>query len=188
MITIESPRAMDVAEAGLARAALVRYLRLARAVVGIEGEVHVLLADDATLRRLNRQFRGMDKPTDVLSFPAPPLGVFSAEKELAGDLAISLETAARQAKRFGHALKDEVHILVLHGLLHIAGFDHEQDEGQMAAREAELRSELGLPGGLIERASLRKKANTGVLPHHRLAALAQDRDAGVRDGSKKVRA
>lgn len=139
-------------EAGLARAPLLRFLRLARAAVGVEGEVHVLLADDATLRRLNRQFRGKDKPTDVLSFPAATPTVFFAEKELAGDLAISLETATRQAKHFGHKLGDEVRVLMLHGLLHLAGFDHEQDAGQMAAREAELRSELGLPGGLIERA------------------------------------
>ena len=138
-------------QAGLARAALLRFLRLARAAVGLEGEVHVLLADDATLRRLNRQFRSKDKATDVLSFPAGASTAFFAEKELAGDLAISLETAARQAKKFGHALGDEVRVLMLHGLLHLAGFDHEQDEGQMAARERELRSELGLPGGLIER-------------------------------------
>ena len=154
MITIEPPRGMDAqAEAGLARTQLLRFLRLARAAVGIDGEVHVLLADDATLRRLNRQFREKDKATDVLSFPAGSSTVFFAEKELAGDLAISLETAARQAKRFGHKLGDEVRVLMLHGLLHLAGFDHEQDEGQMAARERELRSELGLPGGLIERVS-----------------------------------
>ncbi|HXE08735.1 MAG TPA: rRNA maturation RNase YbeY [Acidobacteriaceae bacterium] len=182
MITIEAPRGMDVmAEAGLTRAALLRYLRLARAAVGIEGEVHVLLADNATLRRLNRQFRGKDKPTDVLSFPAAPSGVFSAEKDLAGDLAISLVTAARQAKQFGHTLSDEVRVLMLHGLLHLAGFDHEQDEGQMAVREAELRSELGLPGGLIERVARKKKANTGV--------LRSPQDDGFRGGSrKKVRA
>lgn len=149
MITIEPPRGMDTA--ALKRAALLRFLRLARAAVGIDGEVHVLLADDATLRRLNRQFRSKDKATDVLSFPAGASTAFFAEKELAGDLAISLETAARQAKRFGHTIGDEVRVLMLHGLLHLAGFDHEQDQGQMAAREAELRSELGLPGGLIER-------------------------------------
>jgi probable rRNA maturation factor len=162
MITIEPPRGTDrPAESGMTRAALLRFLRLARASVGVEGEVHVLLADDATLRRLNRQFRGKNKPTDVLSFPAGSSGVFSAQKELAGDLAISLDIAARQAKHFDHTLGDEVRVLILHGLLHLAGFDHEQDEGQMAAREAELRSELGLPGGLIERASVRKAKAVG---------------------------
>lgn len=151
-----------VARQGLARAPLLRFLRLARAAVGLEGEVHVLLADDATLRRLNRQFRGKDKTTDVLSFPSVAGSAFHIEKEQAGDLAISLETAARQAKNFSHTLGDEVRVLMLHGLLHLAGFDHEQDEGQMAAREAELRSELGLPGGLIERVQKHKPVRKRV--------------------------
>ena len=120
----------------------------ARAAVGIEGEVHVLLADDKTLRRLNRQFRGKDRATDVLSFPAVESGA-----GVAGDLAISLETAARQAKQYGHSLRDEVRVLLLHGVLHLAGFDHERDRGEMAAREAALRRELGLAVGLIGRVS-----------------------------------
>ena len=62
---------------------------------------------------------------------------------VAGDLAISLETAARQAAQFGHSLRDEVRVLLLHGVLHLAGFDHEADAGEMAAREAELRREWG---------------------------------------------
>jgi len=73
--------------------------------------------------------------------------------ELAGDLAISLETAARQAIRFGHTLAEEVRILLLHGLLHLAGFDHETDAGEMSIREADLREELGLPAGLIARST-----------------------------------
>jgi len=121
--------------------------------VGIEGEVHVLLAGDATLRRLNRQFRGKNVATDVLSFPAVESGA-----GVAGDLAISLETAARQAKQFGHSLRDEVRVLLLHGVLHLAGFDHERDAGEMAAREAELRRELRVETGLIARA----KAGKGV--------------------------
>ena len=83
----------------------------------------------------------------MLSFPAgdgKAVGV-------AGDLAISLETAARQAARFGHSLRDEVRVLLLHGVLHLAGFDHEADAGEMAAREAELRRELGLETSLIAR-------------------------------------
>jgi probable rRNA maturation factor len=140
---------------GLSAAGLRRFLRAAQQAVGLEGEVHVLLADDATLRRLNRTFRGKDKATDVLSFPAGPTTVFFGDPgapQLAGDLAISLETAARQAERFGHALRDEVRVLLLHGVLHLAGFDHETDTGEMAAREAELRERLGLTAGLIARA------------------------------------
>jgi probable rRNA maturation factor len=143
-------------ELGLSKAGLARFLNQARAAVGLEGEVHVLLADDTTLRRLNRTFRGKDKATDVLSFPAGPTTVFFGDPkspELAGDLAISLETAARQAKQYGHSLRDEVRVLLLHGVLHLAGFDHERDRGEMAAREAALRRELGLAVGLIGRVS-----------------------------------
>ncbi len=107
----------------------------------------MLLTSDATLRRLNREFRGKDKATDVLSFPA----AHEAGNEHAGDLAISLQTAARQARTQGHTLNDEVRVLLLHGLLHLAGMDHEADKGEMAAREAELRAELRLPVGLIAR-------------------------------------
>jgi probable rRNA maturation factor len=124
--------------------------------VGIDGEVHVLLADDKTLRRLNRQFRGKDEATDVLSFPAAQVGAGSGAG-VAGDLAISLETAARQAEQYGHSLRDEVRVLLLHGVLHVAGFDHETDRGEMATREAELRRELGLKAGLIGRVNETKK-------------------------------
>ena len=154
MITLEPPRrlageAKPWQKLGLSQAGLARFLNRARAAVGIEGEVHVLLADDATLRRLNRQFRGKNKATDVLSFPAGD----AVARGVAGDLAISLETAARQAARFGHSLRDEVRVLLLHGVLHLAGFDHEADAGEMAAREAELRRKLGLETGLIARVS-----------------------------------
>jgi probable rRNA maturation factor len=109
--------------------------------------VDVLLADDRTLRRLNRDFRAKDKATDVLSFPAAK----ELRAELAGDLAISVETAARQAREHGHSLRDEVRVLLLHGLLHLNGMDHETDRGEMAAREAELRERLRLKSGLIAR-------------------------------------
>lgn len=149
MITIEPPRSGDTADRALSKAGLARFLNRARDAVGLAGAVYVLLADDATLRRLNRTFRGKNKPTDVLSFPASG----EAGSRIAGDLAISLETAARQAAQYGHCLRDEVRILLLHGTLHLAGFDHETDTGEMAAREAELRTELGLPSSLIARAT-----------------------------------
>ena len=155
MITIELPPTIAASPGhGLSKAGLARFLNLARAAVGLDGEVHVLLADDATLRGLNKKFRGKDKATDVLSFPASVTTVFFGDPkgpELAGDLAISLETAARQAARFGHSLRDEVRVLLLHGVLHLAGLDHEVDKGEMAARETELRHELGLPTSLIAR-------------------------------------
>lgn len=132
------------------------FLQDAAAAAKLRGEVSVLLTGDRALRRLNRQFRHKDKPTDVLSFPAPE----TAHSGMAGDLAISVETAARQAQELGLPLAEELQILLLHGLLHLAGYDHEQDSGQMARREAALRRRFGLAHGLIERtaAASRKAA------------------------------
>lgn len=147
MITIDSPD-----RTGLSKSGLARFLNRARAAADLQGEVDVLLSDDATLRRLNKTFRGKNKPTDVLSFPAAENG-----QHVAGDLAISLETAARQATAYGHSLRDEVRILLLHGILHLSGLDHEIDSGEMATREAALRRELHLPTTLIERATQPKR-------------------------------
>jgi probable rRNA maturation factor len=143
MITIEPSFDSTLSPSGLTR-----FLNRARTAVGLKGAVDVLLAGDSALRQLNKNFRGKNKPTDVLSFPTPP----EIAKQHAGDLAISLETAARQAKTYGHTLRDEVRILILHGLLHLSGQDHETDNGEMAARESKLRRELLLPTTLIERA------------------------------------
>ncbi|HEY3626112.1 MAG TPA: rRNA maturation RNase YbeY [Terracidiphilus sp.] len=130
---------------------LSRFLGEAQASVRLQGQVSVLLTTDRNIRRLNRQFRGQDKATDVLSFPAAE----AAAQEVAGDLAISVPTALRQAREQGHTLGVEIKVLILHGLLHLAGFDHERDTGQMARRERLLRGRLGLPQGLIERAAER---------------------------------
>ena len=145
MITIESAPGLE--PPAVSAPALTRFLHRARFAVGLKGHVDVLLTTDATLRRLNRDFRGENKPTDVLSFPAPP----AFADQHAGDLAISLETAARQAASHDHPLTAEVKVLLLHGLLHLAGLDHETDQGEMAARETLLRAELRLPATLIER-------------------------------------
>jgi probable rRNA maturation factor len=161
MITLEAPhgkagQSKAWAALGLSPSGLARFLNRARAAAGVPGEVHILLAGDRTLRRLNRTFRHKDRPTDVLSFPAGASTVFFGEPnapELSGDLAISLDTAARQAARLGHSLRDELRILILHGLLHLAGLDHETDSGEMAAREAELRVQLRLAPTLIARAA-----------------------------------
>ena len=145
MITIDlAPRS---ANHSLSTYGLSRFLNRARLAVGLCGQVDVLLTGDATLRQLNRTFRAKNKPTDVLSFPAPS----EFAKKHAGDLAISLETAARQATTYGHTLRDEIKVLILHGLLHLSGEDHEADNGEMATREATLRHELRLPATLIER-------------------------------------
>jgi probable rRNA maturation factor len=130
--------------------ALAGFLREARTAVRLPGEVSVLLTSDAALRRLNRRFRGKNKTTDVLSFPAEG----PAAEELAGDLAISVAAACRQGAACGHSLGTELKVLILHGLLHLAGYDHESDYGRMARRERLLRRRLGLPVGLIERAGI----------------------------------
>ena len=148
MITIEPPSSLSIS--ALSKSGLTRFLNRARVAVGLQGNVDVLLADDPTLRRLNKTFRRKNKATDVLSFPAPD----EISNDHAGDLAISLETANRQATTYGHSLRDEVRILLLHGLLHLSGLDHEIDNGEMASREAELRLELGLSNSLIERVSM----------------------------------
>jgi probable rRNA maturation factor len=103
-----------------------------------------LLTGDAELRGLNGRFRGKDEATDVLSFPTGGRGRL-------GDIAISLGRARLQAREFGHSTETEVRVLMLHGLLHLLGMDHEADAGRMARAEKRWRTRLGLPGGLIER-------------------------------------
>ncbi len=133
-----------------------RYLSDAQAAVGLLGQVTVLLTTDATIRDLNRRFRGKDKATDVLSFPAKPLQNTKPAERVAGDVAISVETARKQAAEQGHALGIELRVLILHGLLHLAGYDHEADAGRMQRRERQLRAKLELPQGLIERVSVKR--------------------------------
>jgi probable rRNA maturation factor len=147
MINIDPPSNPLAELPTISRSGLTRFLNRARVAVGLSGEVDVLLTSDAAMKRLNKSFRGKNKATDVLSFPAP-----DEVEGVAGDLAISLETAARQAAEHGHSLRDEVRILLLHGLLHLDGEDHETDKGEMAAREMALRKTLRLRDGLIERA------------------------------------
>jgi probable rRNA maturation factor len=130
---------------------LARFLASARAAVRLKGDVTVQLTTDTAIRKLNRQFRGLNKATDVLSFPAQGLGA----ERIAGDLAIGVPTARRQAAEQGHSLSTEIKVLILHGLLHLSGYDHETDGGKMARRERLLRARLGLPQGLIERTEVR---------------------------------
>ena len=129
----------------LSRLALARFANKAQRATGLSGEVNILLTGDVEMQRLNLQFRRMDQPTDVLSFP-------SAHQPQGGDIAISIQTARTQAAGIGHDLLTEVKVLILHGMLHLAGHDHESDRGQMRKLEQHLRTELNLPAGLIERA------------------------------------
>ena len=134
--------------ADLTELALDRFVARARQATGVKGKVNVLVTSSTEMKSLNRRFRKKDKPTDVLSFPAEP----GAQKNLAGEIAISAEIATKNARKLGHSPAEEVKILVLHGILHLRGYDHECDNGQMARREKQLRAKLHLPLGLIERA------------------------------------
>jgi probable rRNA maturation factor len=120
---------------------LQRFARRAQTLARVKGEVDILIASNKRLRELNRRFRRKNKPTDVLSFPRPS----------GGDIAISAQIAAENAQRYGHNLATELKILVLHGMLHLAGYDHESDNGRMARVESRLRSQLKLPASLIDR-------------------------------------
>ncbi len=108
-----------------------------------DDELSVLLCDDARIRILNRDFRGLDKPTNVLSFPAPAGG---PGPRALGDIAIAFETVAREAAGEGKAFRDHFTHLVAHGLLHILGYDHESDEDAeiMEALERRILRRLGI--------------------------------------------
>jgi probable rRNA maturation factor len=134
--------------AGLSDTTLERFIVRAKRAIGLRGVVNILVTSSRELRILNNRYRGQDKATDVLSFP--PLFGF---EDFVGDIAISAEIAAQNARRFGHSAAEEIKILALHGILHLAGFDHESDHGRMARKEARLRRQLKLPGGLIARNS-----------------------------------
>ena len=127
--------------ADLDRAPLENFAALLRRTVAPSLLFHCLITTDAELRRLNRQFRQKDYFTDVLSFPE------------SNDIAISWNRARAQAAEYGHSAADEVRVLMLHGVLHLLGMDHETDGGKMARAEVKWRARLGLPSSLIARAS-----------------------------------
>jgi|SRR6185369_1256103 len=111
--------------------------RALNAIGKSESSATIAFVSDKRIRELNRQFRDIDKATDVLSFPA--------EEELnLGDVAVSVETAAAQAKENGLSFEDELAQLILHGLLHLCGYDHETDNGEMNRFELRLRRKLGI--------------------------------------------
>ena len=153
--------------AGLNESGLDRFVAKAKRAVGLRGAVTVLVTSNQELRRLNQCFRGQDRPTDVLSFPAEVLSAAG----FAGDVAISAEMATQNARQLGHSPAVEVKILVLHALLHLAGYDHEADSGEMARKEERLRQQLRLPAALIERSEKNAAHGRGLpgrVPSQRL--------------------
>jgi probable rRNA maturation factor len=155
--------------AGLTELALGRFIARARCAAGLQGAVNVFVTSSAEMKSLNRRFRGKDKPTDVLSFPAEP----DAGKQFAGEIAISAEIASHNARTLGHSPAEEVKVLILHGVLHLRGYDHECDNGRMARREKQLRAKLHLPLGLIERTRPRRDSRP------RLSSGAKPRPAST---------
>ena len=147
MIIFE-PAISGVSTRSVSAAQLQRFARRAQKLAEVQGEVDILIASNKRLRDLNRRFRRRNKPTDVLSFLRPS----------GGDIAISAQIAFDNAQRYGHSLASELKILVLHGMLHLAGYDHESDNGHMARAEARLRSQLKLPASLIDRAHSSRKS------------------------------
>ncbi len=140
--------AVDFAGARLFAGRLRKALRLGRR------DFNVCFVDDRAIRRLNGQFRGKPRATDVLSFPwqgtngTSPSGAGAAEfAGFLGDVVISVETARRNARREGHSTANEIRWLILHGVLHLLGYDHETDRGEMTALELSLRGRLGIAGG-----------------------------------------
>ena len=130
-------------------AVLARFLTSVRRELKLgRREVTVCFVDDREIAQLNRKFRGKPKPTDVLSFPANGTGASDFPQEnsakVLGDIAISPQAAQRNAKLFGRTLGEEIRILILHGVLHLAGYDHEVDDGEMERIEMRLRKKLKL--------------------------------------------
>jgi probable rRNA maturation factor len=137
--------------AGLSAKSLERFTLRARRAVGLSGRVNILLTSSAAMRALNFRFREKNKTTDVLSFPSRAHFNGTDKRAFAGEIAISADIARENAAGLGHSAALEVKVLALHGILHLAGLDHERDNGKMARKEAGLRRKLGLPSSLTER-------------------------------------
>jgi len=109
-------------------------------------EIELILTDDDEIAQINREFRGIDKATDVLSFPSDPF-----PNAPLGSIIISVDKVQSVAEELGHTPNDEMTLLFIHGILHLLGYDHEVDEGEMRERERELVKEFNLPLSLIVR-------------------------------------
>jgi probable rRNA maturation factor len=132
-------------------------------------DLNICFVDDREIAKLNARYRGKGRPTDVLSFPWGSVspssnnGVGQAEWHIfLGDVVISVQTARRNARAEGHSTLNEIRWLILHGVLHLVGYDHETDHGEMTAREVALRERLGIAGrGSGRRARSRGRAHHG---------------------------
>jgi len=109
-------------------------------------DVELILTDDNEIQELNRLHRQKDKPTDVLSFPLENIPGMPL-----GSIVISIDTAKKGAEDFGHSIEDEIKLLFIHGLLHLLGYDHEIDNGEMREKEKEIIEKFNLPKSLIIR-------------------------------------
>jgi probable rRNA maturation factor len=112
-----------------------------------EDAFSVTLISDRAMQALNRRFRSKNRPTDVLSFPASPKAPFwnAIDVEgspILGEIVISVDTAKRQARQEGHSITAEIKLLIIHGALHLMGYDHEADNGEMNRREYALRAKF----------------------------------------------
>ena len=122
---------------------LVQFVNLLSQRLRLDSQTFtIVLVSDRAIGRLNRDFRNQDKPTDVLSFPTKPEALPHLDKAGLGDMIVSVETARRQAFSRHHSLERELGVLVIHGLLHLLGYDHEVDRGEMRRKELKLQREL----------------------------------------------
>jgi probable rRNA maturation factor len=112
--------------------------------IGDHRDATIVFVSDRKIKELNRSFRGKGSATDVLSFPINAAPFETENKSNLGDVIISVDRAASQAKQAGHFFADEVKQLILHGLLHLCGYDHETDQGEMNRLEVRLRRRLGI--------------------------------------------
>jgi len=115
-----------------------------QAIGAKKGDATIVFVSDRTIRELNIRFRGQNYATDVLSFPSEPAPFEVENQSLLGEVVISVQRAAAQAKEHGLSFSNEVEQLILHGLLHLCGYDHETDRGQMNRLELRLRKRLGI--------------------------------------------
>jgi len=111
-----------------------------------EESLEVIIVDNDTIASINAEYRGKDIPTDVLSFPLEDVGM-----GMLGSIVISVDKAIEKSNEFNHSLEDEIKLLFIHGLLHLLGYDHEVDNGQMREKEKEIIVRYNLPSSLIVR-------------------------------------